>query len=104
MDSTPSTPTSNHGSKKRHNSAKRPKKLAPIEGLTLLLHYCGQNNPSFDTDAPQVLTSKSNSGLNKTKCIQRKKDLVDAVRRVAPATVQISPVLFHDISSNLKTV
>jgi hypothetical protein len=42
--------------------------------------------------------------LSKTKTIQRKKDLVDAVRKVAPASVQLSPALFHDISSNLKTV
>lgn len=40
----------------------------------------------------------------KVKAIHNKRDLIEAVRKVAPASVQLSPTLFHDISANLKTV
>jgi hypothetical protein len=40
----------------------------------------------------------------KVKAIHHKRDLIEAVRKVAPASVQLSPTLFHDISAHLKTV
>jgi hypothetical protein len=41
---------------------------------------------------------------SKVKAISHKRDLIEAVRKVAPASVQLSPTLFRDISANLKTV
>jgi hypothetical protein len=50
------------------------------------------------------LSSKGAQLISKVKAINNKRDLIEAVRKVAPATVQLSPTLFHDISGNLKTV
>lgn len=85
MDSPPestSVSISKPGSGTGKRKVKRPKKLAPIEDTQI---------------------HNKNSQSLKSKTIQHKRDLVEAVRRVAPSTVHVSPLLYHDIASNLKT-
>jgi hypothetical protein len=54
--------------------------------------------------ASENQTTKGNQMSSKVKAIHHKRDLIEAVRKVAPASLQLSPALFRDISSNLKTV
>mmetsp|Transcript_13135 Transcript_13135/g.13597 ORF Transcript_13135/g.13597 Transcript_13135/m.13597 type:complete len:695 (+) Transcript_13135:27-2111(+) len=76
-------PTGRINNKKRNQ--KKPKKLAPL-------------------DVDGQLSSKQNQMTTKVKAIHHKRDLIEAVRKVAPASVQLSPTLFHDIAANLKTI
>jgi len=75
-------PTGKLHTKKK--ATKKPKKLAPLEDANL--------------------STKGNQMISKVKTIQHKRDLIEAVRKVAPASVSLSPALFHDITGNLKTI
>jgi hypothetical protein len=44
------------------------------------------------------------SQSTKTGFITIKKELVEAVRRIAPASIEPSPIIFRDIQMELKTV
>ena len=44
------------------------------------------------------------SQTTKSGFITIKKDLVEAVRRIAPASIEPSPIIFRDIQMELKTV
>ena len=103
-------PAGRINNKKRNQ--KKPKKLAPIEGsflsflslsLSLFLFLELKFNFSFFFLDGQ-LSSKPNQMISKVKSIHQKRDLIEAVRKVAPASVQLSPSLYHDIAANLKTV
>lgn len=85
----------------KSKSLKRFKKLAPLEGLLAQLLRYHIAYPFADT---QLSVKTNPHPLTKFKTIQHKKDLVEAVRRVAPATISTSPSLFRDVASNLKTV
>ena len=63
---------------------KKPKKLEPLE--------------------PNQLSTQSKQMMNtKVKPITKKHDLIEAVRKAAPASVTINPSLYYDVASNLKT-
>lgn len=69
--------------KARKRSTRRPKRLAPLEeGQTQQLRH---------------------SQTTKSGFITIKKDLVEAVRRIAPASIEPSPIIFRDIQMELKT-
>eukprot|EP01032_Pedospumella_encystans_P029875 gene29875-33721_t len=70
------------GVKATRNNAKMTKKLTPLE------------------DVPSNQLSNS---LSTTKSIQHKKDLLEAVRRTNPASVNTAPVIFWDVEGSLKT-
>lgn len=60
--------------------SKRPKKLVPLEDVKL-----SQSQKNFST------------------FVGTKKELVEAVRRIAPASIETSPIIFRDITGELKT-
>lgn len=62
-----------------NRKSKRPKKLAPIEDVKLSQ---SQKASTF---------------------VGTKKELVEAVRRIAPASIETSPVIFRDVTGELKT-
>lgn len=67
----------------KRKPVKKPKKLEPLE--------------------TNQLSAQSKQLASKVKPLQKKQDLIEAVRKVAPASVTISPKLYHDVASNLKT-
>lgn len=69
--------------------SRRPKKLAPLEDKAL-------TGPAG--------TSTGGLRNSQSMTITIKRDLMDAVRRIAPASIEPSPIIFRDISSELKTV
>lgn len=52
---------------------------------------------------PNQLSSQSKLMSTKVKPINKKNDLIEAVRKAAPASVTINPGLYYDVASNLKT-
>jgi hypothetical protein len=107
MDETMSTTASsnsgngipNKGSNRGKKSTKKIRKLTPLEGNTV-----GQDFVTHPLLTESQLSSKGAQLISKVKAINNKRELIEAVRKVAPASVQLSPTLFHDISGNLKTV
>jgi hypothetical protein len=77
-------PSGRNGTSAKRKTAKKPKKLEPLE--------------------PNQLSAQSKQMMNtKVKPINKKNDLIEAVRKAAPASVTINPALYHDVASNLKT-
>lgn len=77
-------PTGRNGVSGKRKSTKKPKKLEPLETNQL------------SAQSKQMINSK-------VKPISKKQDLIEAVRKAAPASVTINPALYHNVSSNLKT-
>ena len=76
--------TGRNGTSGKRKTAKKPKKLEPLETNQL------------SAQSKQMINSK-------IRPIGKKQDLIEAVRKVAPASVPINPTLYHDVASNLKT-
>lgn len=76
-------PTGRTGTGKR-KPVKKPKKLEPLETNQL------------SSQSKQMMSTK-------VKPINKKNDLIEAVRKAAPASVTVNPSLYHDVASNLKT-
>jgi len=68
----------------KRKTNKKPKKLEPLETSQL------------SSQSKQMMSTK-------VKPISKKNDLIEAVRKAAPASVTINPGLYHDVASNLKT-
>lgn len=64
-----------------NRKSKRPKKLEPLETMKM---------------------SQSQKNMTST-FVGTKKDLVEAVRRIAPASIETSPIIFREITGELKT-
>lgn len=77
-------PSGRNGASSKRKPAKKPKKLEPLE----------QNQLS--AQSKQMMNSK-------VKPLTKKNELIEAVRKVAPASVPMNPQLYHDVASNLKT-
>jgi hypothetical protein len=105
MESSPSRTKLQNASNLRNSTQTKltsHKKLPPLEGnLNFLLFSffflhcrCYLDNPSTQLTA----------GLNTTKSLQHKKDLMEALRRTNPAGVNTAPQIFWDVEGSLKTV
>jgi len=55
------------------------------------------------TPLEDVPSNQLSNSLSTTKSIQHKKDLLEAVRRTNPASVNTAPVIFWDVEGSLKT-
>mmetsp|Transcript_34937 Transcript_34937/g.65185 ORF Transcript_34937/g.65185 Transcript_34937/m.65185 type:complete len:706 (+) Transcript_34937:111-2228(+) len=77
-------PSGRNGASSKRKPTKKPKKLEPLEPNQL------------STQSKQMMSTK-------VKPITKKNELIEAVRKVAPASVPMNPQLYHDVASNLKT-
>lgn len=95
---------SHHGLARSNNG--KHKKLAPLEGWALwFLCWTGDWTNYFcldRTDTGANLTHHPTMGTVKT--ITHKRDLLEALRKSNPASVNAAPSIFWDVEGSLKTV
>ena len=84
-------------------------KLAPLQGNHIIYRQRLYYSFSFTFDfiflcIDQSLDASSKPVFSRSLQIQHKRDLVEAVRRTNPASVNTAPLMFWDVEGNLRTV